>query len=217
MAVKLEKTGQKYCINLKKESIFNKKEILINLNWSQNVQKKSFLQSLFGKNEDIDLDLGCYYELNNGERMVIDGVQFSHGRGGTKDQRTNQGCYTDVPFIWHQGDDRGNTDTNSGENIFVNPKGIGIIKKMIIYAFIYEGVPHWSETNAIVTVKVPGNEEIIVEMGKQDNKKNFCAIAELNFTQDSITVKKLVTFHTGHRDCDKYYNWGFQWQAGGKD
>lgn len=217
MAVKLEKSGQQHLVSLKKEDISGKKEILVNLNWSQNTKKKGFLQSIFGKSSDIDLDLGCYYELTNGERMIIDGLQFSHGRGGSKEQRTNQGCYVAAPFIWHQGDDRGRGNENSGENILVNPNGMGTIKKMIIYTFIYEGVPQWSETNAVVTVKVPGNEDVIVEMGRQDDRRTFCAIAELNFTHDSIAVKKLVTFHTGHEDCDKHYGWGFKWRAGGKD
>lgn len=80
MAVKLEKSGQQHLVSLKKEDISGKKEILVNLNWSQNIKKKGFLQNIFGKNSDIDLDLGCYYELTNGERMIIDGLQFSHGR-----------------------------------------------------------------------------------------------------------------------------------------
>ena len=52
-----------HLVSLKKEDILGKKEILVNLNWSQNTKKKSFLQSVFGKSSDIDLDLGCYYEL----------------------------------------------------------------------------------------------------------------------------------------------------------
>lgn len=84
--------------------------------------------------------------------------------------------------------------------------------------FIYEGVAKWSETNAVVKVKVPGYEDIVVEMGQQFSNKKFCAIAELNFGGDnSITVKKLVTFHDGHRDCDMQYGWGFNYSPGSKD
>ena len=40
----------------------------------------------------------------------------------------------------------------------------------------------------------------------------------LDFAGDnSITVKKLVTFHDGHRDCDKQYGWGFNYSPGSKD
>ena len=88
---------------------------------------------------------------------------------------------------------------------------------MTIYCFIYEGVAKWAETNAVVTIKVADNPDIVVEMGKQHSDKTFCAIAEISFgTDNSMTVKKLVTFHGGHDDCDKTYGWGMQWRAGGK-
>ena len=218
MAVKLEKSGDQYKVNLNKENVNGKKEILINLNWSKETGKKGFFQTLFGQNKEIDLDLGCYYKMINGEYSVIDGVQFSHGRGGGRDKKTNQGCYTQSPFIWHKGDDRGNVGTESGENIYVNPAGINFIERMTIYTFIYDGVSNWEATDAVITVKVPGNEDIVVEMGKQNDKRKFCAIAELLFDgQNSITVKKLVTFHNGHKECDEKYGWGLQWTTGSKD
>ena len=37
-----------------------------------------YKRQLFGN--AIDLDLGCYYELRNGKKMLIDGLQFPHGR-----------------------------------------------------------------------------------------------------------------------------------------
>ncbi len=64
------------------------------------------------------------------------------------------------------------------------------IKRIIVYTFIYEGVAKWSETNAVVKVKVPGSDDVIVEMGQQYSAKKFCAIAQLDFGGDnSITVK----------------------------
>ena len=46
-----------------------------------------------------------------------------------------------------------------------SPNGANQIKRIIIYTFIYEGVAKWSETNAVVKVKVPGSEDVVVEMG----------------------------------------------------
>jgi tellurite resistance protein TerA len=55
-------------------------------------------------------------------------------------------------------------------------------------------------------------------MGTQSENKRFCAIAELVFGGDnSITVKKLVTFHDNQSNCDAMYNWGFQYNVGSKD
>ena len=211
MAIVLEKTGDQYQINLEKGSASFSGEIIINLDWS----KGGLLKQMFGN--AIDLDLGCFYELRDGSKMLIDGLQFSKGRGGSRHQVTRQGCYDQKPYIWHKGDDRGG-GASSGETILVNPKGINDIKRMVIYTFIFEGVAKWAETNAVVKVKVPGNEDIIVEMGSQSSNKRFCAIAELNFEgNNSITVKKLVTFHDSHSDCDRQYGWGFNYKPGSKD
>ena len=136
MAIELRKTGDKHRINLEKAKAFPG-EIKINLDWS----KGGFLKKLFGG--AIDLDLGCFYELKDGTKTLIDGLQFSHGRGGRRDQVTRQGCYTQKPFIWHMGDDRGG-NAESGETILVNPAGASNIRRIIVYTFIYEGAAQWA-------------------------------------------------------------------------
>ncbi len=210
MAIILEKSGDKHRIDLTKVGRTIIGEIKINLDWS----KGGLLKQMFGK--PIDLDLGCFYELRDGKKMLLDGLQFSHGRGGNRDQQTRQGCYTKTPFIWHKGDDRGGS-SESGETILVNPIGIPNIKRIIVYTFIFEGVAKWADTNAIVKVSVPGCENVVVQMGKQSSMKRFCAIASIEVnTDNSIEVQKLVTFHDSHSDCDKQYGWGFNYSPGSK-
>ncbi len=210
MAIELKKGGDTHRIDLTKRTGSNLNgEIVITLNWSDG--KKG----LFGMFKNtVDLDLGCFYELRDGSKMLIDGLQFSHGRGGTRDKQTRQGCYTKAPFIWHNGDLR----EGGTERISVNSSAVNDIKRIIVYTFIYEGAAKWAETDAVVRVSVPGVEEVEVKMGQQTTDKKFCAIAELDFNGDnSITVKKLVTFHNGHADCDKAYGWGFNYSPGSKD
>ncbi|MBF0752303.1 MULTISPECIES: stress protein [unclassified Pasteurella] len=208
--VVLEKSGDSHRVNLSK----NNEQITINLNWTQK-KNAGLFANLFNKNQDIDLDLGCYYELNNGEASVIDGLQFSHNRGGAKNQRTRQGCYTQAPWIWHCGDDRG-SGSQSGENILVNPNGAEAIRRIIVYCFIYDGIAKWGESDAVVTVKVPGQPDIVVEMGRQTDPRTFCAIASIEFNGRQMSVRKEITFHNDHKGCDRYYGWGFNWGAGSK-
>jgi tellurite resistance protein TerA len=88
---------------------------------------------------------------------------------------------------------------------------------MSINLNIYEGVARWSETNAVVTIKAPDNPDIVVEMGKQTDTRTFCAIADIVFDDNrGMTIKKLVSFHSGHEDCDRAYGWGMQYSAGSK-
>jgi tellurite resistance protein TerA len=212
--ITLEKQGDSHKIDLTKKGDSTSKEIVINLNWSQ--EKQSGWSKLWKGDKSIDLDLGVWYELRNGTKSCIDGLQFAQGQGGTKDKLTKQGCYIQKPWIWHSGDDRSGADAE-GENILLNPQGVTDLKRITIYCFIYEGVAKWADTNAVVTIKVPDNPDIVVEMGKQYALQSFCAIAEILFGLDSsMTVKKLITFHNGHGDRDKAYNWGMQWRAGSK-
>lgn len=210
MAITLEKSGDQHRINLEKGGVSFQGEIKINLDWS----KGGFLKQMLGG--AVDLDLGCFYELRNGKKQLIDGLQFAHNQGGPRNRQTRQGCYDMEPYIWHKGDDRGG-GSESGETILVNSAHINDIKRIIVYTFIYDGVAKWADTNAVVKVSVPGNEDIIVEMGRQSDSRKFCAIAELDFGDDnSITVRKLVTFHDSHSSCDKTYNWGFKYHSGTK-
>lgn len=210
MAIELRKSGDRHRINLEKTTTAPG-EIKINLDWS----KGGFLKKLMGG--AIDLDLGCFYELKDGTKLLIDGLQFSHGRGGSRDRVTRQGCYTQKPYIWHKGDDRGG-GSESGETILVNPAGVSEIRRIIVYTFIFEGVARWSQTDAVVKVSVPGCEDVIVKMGEQNSNKRFCAIASIEIGDDNtMEVQKLVTFHDSHSDCDRQYGWGFDYSPGSKD
>ncbi len=214
--VTLQKKGDSHTLQLKQKGAGD--EISINLNWNQGVETKKggFFSGLLGGGSGIDLDLGCYYELNDGTRSVIDGLQFSKA-GGPRNRVTRQGCYTESPWIWHMGDDRTGSEMAAGEFILINPMGFSDIRRLTIYAYIYEGVSKWDQTDAVVTVQVPGNPETAVEMGRQTDSKTFCAIAGLDFVgNQDVRVTKHLTFHSDHSDCDSVYKWGMRWQSGQK-
>ncbi len=200
----LKQKGDTFEIKAKGEG-----EIAINLNWHQGEPKKGFPGGMFGGSGGIDLDLGCYFEMRDGTSSVIDGLQFSNNP-------SLQGSLQSAPYIYHLGDDRTGS-SSAGETIKVNLAKISELRRMTIYAFIYEGVVKWNETDAVIRVQVPGKPEVVVEMGQTSESATFCAIAELRFADNSISVTKLVSFHPGgHEDCDNTYGWGMKWGAGSK-
>lgn len=169
-------------------------------------------RKMFVGNED--LDLGIFYELNDGTRGLIDPIQFS-GRGGDKDQQTKQGCLTKPPYIWHQGDDRGANEI-SCERIFINPKCLPNVKRIYIYAFIWRGTPHWYTTDAIVEIKIAGQVLVRLNLDQTESKERFCVAVEIVPQGNMLQVKKLSTFHEKHSACDKAYGWDFKWTSGTK-
>ena len=150
MAVELKK-GQK--VNLKKKVPIG--EILINLNWDQ--PKKRFLFSP----RPIDLDLGCLYELKNGRKGTVQALGNAFGH---LDQE---------PWMALDGDDRTGASA-AGENLRINGAKIPEIQRVLVYTFIYEGAADWQTANGVVTLRYPGNEDIIVRMSKKGRRYYGC-------------------------------------------
>ncbi len=182
-------------------------EILINLNWNQNPKKQDggfFSKLLGGGSKGIDLDLGCLFEMVGGIKGAIQPLGKAFG------------AFDRPPYINHLGDDRTGA-WSQGENMKINLAYTAMLKRVLVFTYIYEGVPDWSSTDGVVTVKVPGQPVIEVPMGSQMDKRALCAIAMLDFDSGNIKVSKLVTFHNDQRDCDAAYRWGMKWVAGSKD
>ncbi len=194
MAVELKK-GQK--VNLVKKGT-SLGEILINLNWDQPKKR------LFFRQQSIDLDLGCLFEMQDGRKGAIQALGNAFG------------TLKDVPYVALDGDDRTGASTG-GENLRVNGAHVQEIKRLLIYTFIYEGAANWREANGIVTLRYPGSDDLIVKMDEYSTTQKMCAIALLeNVNGDSFSVEKQVRFFNGHRDMDEAFHWGLRWVAGRK-
>ena len=182
-------------------------EISINLNWNQHPKNKKsggFLSSLFGGSDGIDLDLGCLYELSDGE---IGCVQALGDDFGSLSYR---------PWIALDGDDRTGASAG-GETLRVNGSKVREIRRILVYTFIYEGVANWQEADGVVTVRCPGSPDIVVRMDEYGSSQGMCAIAMLESHDGTMSVEKLVRFFRGHESLDRAYHWGLRWEAGSKD
>ena len=190
--------GQK--VNLVKPS----GEIIINLNWHKGEGKGGIFSLFSGKSGAIDLDLGCLYELKDGTKGSVQALGKTFG------------SLEKPPYVALDGDDR-TGDVAGGENLRVNGKKISLIRRILVYTFIYEGIANWQEADGVVTVKCPGNSDVIVRMDEHDTRSRMCAIAMLeNVNDSSLSVEKLVRFFPGHEEMDRYYSWGLRWVAGRK-
>lgn len=209
--ISLDKRGESHNLPLLKKG--ENRDIVCNLNWSQHNKNAGFLSKLFSSG--IDLDLGVFYELKNGDKSLIDGLQFSGGRGGGRSQITRQGSYDYSPWIWHAGDDLTGA-SNEGEFVYVNPKGLKDIKRIQFYATIHDTKVKWSDTNAEISIQIPGHPTISINLGNQSDQRTLCLFCTINFTNIGIEVSNETTFHSGRPGADEYYNWGFNYSPGRK-
>ncbi len=201
MAINLQK-GQK--VSLKKSSPTGLGEILVNLNWNAKPQKKGFFANLFSGSEGIDLDLGCLFELKDGSKGAVQALGNAFG------------TLNHPPFIALDGDDRTGAAV-AGENRRINGNEIKNMKRILVYTFIYEGVANWQQADAVVTLKYPGAEDLIVKMDEFNSSLGMCGLVLLeNVNDETFSVEKIVQFYQGHRDLDEAFHWGLNWRAGRK-
>ncbi|MGQ0623345.1 MAG: TerD family protein [Sporichthyaceae bacterium] len=192
----------------------------VNLNWTARPgggdappPPKGFLKKLAaaadtrGGNGAIDLDLACLYEYTDGSKGVVQALGNAF--------RDQHGFGPD-PICWLDGDDRSGTNTG-GENLFVNLKHAAAIKRVLIFAFIYQGVPNWAAADAVVTMFPAEGGQVEIRLDEADNKAPMCAIAMLSNDGSGIKVNREIRYiHGGQSLLDKEFGWGMQWARGSK-
>ncbi|WP_277964281.1 TerD family protein [Pseudomonas sp. RIT-To-2] len=173
-------------------------EIRVNLNWN-----KGKSGGLFSRSQAIDLDVGCLFELQDGYKGAVQALGNAFGD------------LQDEPYIQLMGDDRTGS-VAGGEWLHINGKKWSEIRRILVYAFIYDGAPNWKETDGVVTIHVPGQPEIEVRLNEEGGRLGMCAIALLENDNGAVKVTRRVDFHKGHEPMDKAYGWGMRWSAGSK-
>jgi tellurite resistance protein TerA len=180
----------------------------VNLNWNARpagAQTGGFFKRKAGGGA-IDLDLGCLYEFNDDSKGVVQALGNSF-----RDRNT----YSTEPIIWLDGDDRSGSNSG-GENLFVNLANINAIKRVLVFAYIYEGVPNWAAADGVVTLFPAAGPQIEVRLDEHRAGAGMCGIAMLENVGGELSVRREVRYVGGHRDLDEAYGWGMRWTAGSK-
>jgi tellurite resistance protein TerA len=180
----------------------------VNLNWNarpEAPQGRFFKRAQGGT--AIDLDLGCLFEFTDGSKGVVQAL-------GNSFEAKPRGASKRV--IWLDGDDRSGTNSD-GENIFIDMAQAASIKRVLIFAFIYEGVPNWSAADGVVTLFPVGGPEIEVRLDESRPGARSCAIALLDGNNGELSVRREVAYiDGGQRQIDAAYGWGMKWASGHK-
>jgi tellurite resistance protein TerA len=171
-------------------------EVRVNLDWKRGGG------GLFRRGA-VDLDLGAFVELVSGEKFVIQALGDSFGDFDRK------------PFVRLLGDDRSG-DSVDGEWLVLNGGRWSEVRRVLVYAFIYDGVPNWRSTDGVVRVLVPGEGEVVVRLNEFGDSRGTCAVAVLENVGGALVVRRLVSFFVSQREMDVEFGWGFSWRSGRK-
>ncbi|GGX12775.1 TerD family protein [Streptomyces chryseus] len=152
---------------------------------------------------NVDLDLGCLYELVDGTKGVVQPL------GGFF------GSLNAPPYVKLSGDDR--FGAPSGETIYVNLDHREEIKRLLVFVYIYDQTPAFDRTHAVVTL-FPGNgPRIEIELDERAPQARSCAVFTLENVKGDLIVRREVKFVYGFQaELDRLYGWGLQWGRGYK-
>ena len=200
----LNQPGQNIAINCGKDGFEN---ILIGVAWDNiQVQQAGFFGKIFKKvrKQGVDLDIGCLYEMTDGTRGAI------HAFG------EKFGNYDQPPFISLSGDERTGDADGHDEYMLVNGAHWNDIKRILVYIYIYEGAPSWSEINPQVILDVPGEDDLIVTLGAHNDHLCLCAVGELENVRGGIRLTNRTEYFPGHAEMDRAFGFGLDWADGQK-
>jgi uncharacterized protein involved in tellurium resistance len=152
---------------------------------------------------NVDLDIGCLYELKDGTKGVVQPLGSFFGDLNAP------------PYVKLSGDDR--FGAPSGETIFVNLDHRDAIKRLLFFVYIYDQTPAFDRTHATMTLYPSNGPRIEIELDERAPQARSCAVFMLENVKDELVVRREVRFVYGFQaELDRLYGWGLQWGRGFK-
>jgi tellurite resistance protein TerA len=177
----------------------------VNLNWNAKPDKP---RGFFQKSEPaLDLDLGCLYELSDGSKGVVQALGNAFAALDPVTRAT---------VIRLDGDDRSGR-VAAGENLLIDLAHVDRIKRILVFALIYEGAANWAAADGVATLFPAVGPSVTIRLDDPRDGARICAIAMLEARGGALQVRREIKYiNGGQRALDEAYNWGMRWTAGRK-
>ncbi len=200
----LSEPGQSIAISPGKEGFDS---MLIGVTWDNiRTQESGFFGKWFKKvaKVGVDIDIGCLYEMQDGTRGSIQafGEKF--------------GDFNTAPFISLSGDERTGDAEGHDEYLLVNGRKWHEVKRVLVYLYIYQGAPAWSQVRPQVVIDVPGEHDFYVTLSEHNDQHCLCAVGELHSVRGGIKLTNRTEYFPGHEEMDRAFGFGLEWKDGQK-
>ncbi|MFE5211076.1 Tellurium resistance [Streptomyces sp. NPDC056600] len=151
----------------------------------------------------VDLDLGCLYELTDGSKGVVQPL------GGL------YGAINEPPYVKLDGDDR--AGSGSGETMHINLDHRDDIRRLLVFAYIYDETPAFDRTEATVTLFAGADPVIEIDLDERHPQARSCAVFTVENVKGEIFVRREARYVYGYQaELDRLYGWGLNWGRGHK-
>ena len=155
-------------------------------------------------NKGIDLDLGCLYELFDGSRGALQAFGKRHGN------------YEDSPYIFLSEDEKKGDKEGNDEYLRINGQKWNEIKRILVYAYIYDGVQDWASVSPKIQLVVKNENPMVVTLDTYRDDLDICAIASIENIRNGIKLTNHTEYFHGHAEMDRAFGFGLDWDDGFK-
>lgn len=202
----LDKSGESGLIQPPENGFDN---IHIGLAWNNIIleESKGFM-GLIKKmsKKGIDLDLGCFFELTDGTRGILQpfGELF--------------GNLEQIPYILHCGDERTGDAEGDDEYLTINGKQWPQIKRILLYTYIYEGSTDWSQIRPEVNINLHnGDDAIHIKPALKTSTMTVCALAMIKNIKGGMQIVTHGEYFMSQAAMDRAFGFGLEWEDGAKN
>ncbi|MET9605903.1 TerD family protein [Streptomyces sp. NPDC006512] len=184
----------------------------VNLTWSAPPPPRGWMRK--GKDavrlEDVDLDLSCLWELQNGTTGIVHPINNQFG------------SFDQPPYVRLDQDDRTGA-SESGENLMINLDHAAEIKRLLVFVVIYSGANSFAGLHGVATLYPPVGPPIEMRLDECTVPSQVAAIALIENVNGELIVRreaKYILLPPGmfkQQAADVEYGWGMSWSAASKD
>lgn len=181
-------------------------KIRIGAAWNNYRVKRSGLLGKFGltKPANIDLDLGCLYEMQDGTRGCLQAFGDRYG------------SFSKRPYIRHSGDEQTGDSDGDDEFLLINGAKWSEIKRILIYVYIYDGVSDWAKVRPQVHIRLPNHKPVLMTLTSHFEDLDLCVIAGIENERGGIKLTSYTEYFHGHAEMDRAFGYGIPWADGSK-
>ncbi|MGP3975716.1 TerD family protein [Streptomyces sp. 8N114] len=183
----------------------------VNLTWSARKPSRGWMMKGKGavRLENVDLDLSCLWELQNGDKGIIHPINNKFG------------SFDQPPYIRLDQDDRTGSSA-AGENLVVNLDHTAEIKRLLVFVVIYAGASSFAGLDGVATLYPPVGPPIEMHLDECTVQAPVAAVALIENVGGELIVRreaKYIVLPPGimkQQAVDLEYGWGMTWNAAGK-
>ena len=85
------------------------------------------------------------------------------------------------------------------------------LDEVLIYAFIYSGASNWQNTQATITIHIPGQPPITTRLTEGGDDRPVGVIARLINVDGTIKVERINQYFDDRESIDQAFGWGLEW------